>query len=180
MIVDERLSPEKLAELEQEIKNGNLELLREYVSDAITFHLDSKSELQRRKKLSQVNNKMGQVNAIHWTAILAATTQDRVLWDRCIRVLGARTMPHLGYISYSYLEKQTNDSKILTDWSDLLEFSAQRGYFLARRAVFERKIGKYGIMKYPLTAIFRLWIIFQIILVYLKNPKDDRLAAMKK
>ena len=174
MVASRSYSANEVSQVEKDIRSGNTKLIKNYADDALQNYADSVDVLNHRKKIIW-NACNGEVEGLQYFAILSVLTDDRAGWDVALEILGDALDPALGYTAYHYLSYHQADTDIKNRWHFLLTESANLGHFHARRIVFEEQTLKYGLFKYPLLMIHRIWLTICAIPIVVANRNDSRL-----
>jgi hypothetical protein len=84
---------------------------------------------------------------------------------------------YFGYLAFQrFLHDQPTEEE--TDqWFHLVEESARRGHFQSRLLVAVKKAPKNRLLRTPELLSHRLYLILAAFLIYVRNPKDDRLPS---
>jgi len=175
MTAKEPLSLDELKRVEVSIAAGQLDVMYELALDGIIYHASDISELNRRKEILLNANHEGNTRVLWYIGILAVMTDDKKVWSFVRKFLGDLTHPALGYRAYHQKMRQTEHEQDLKDWFFLVEDSASLGHLHAKRLSFEAKVSRFGFVKLPLMALYRVWFTLVGALIVTKDPEDLRL-----
>lgn len=119
----------------------------------------------------------GWVPALECAALLAPLARNRRAWDYVRDGRGQKMPAYFGYLAFQRFLHDQPTQEETDQWFHLVEDSARRGHFQSRLLVTVKKAPKNRLRRTPILLTHRLYLILAAFLVYLRNPKDDRLPG---
>lgn len=174
----QKLSADDIRQIEIDIDSGSLEAMASYAGDATRYFSDDIDELNRRKRKLFAANHNGYAPILQCIAILAAMTDDHDTWELVIETFGEHVPPKLGYYTFQQLKKQRGTQERLGDWFYILEFSANKGFLLARRDVARDRLKRFGVSGLVPFYLYRFWLTLVAIRLVIKDSRDPRLPLI--
>ena len=151
--------------------------LRQTVSDAARLLKEPKPDRDEIASTLQTLLKThgGWVPALEYAAMLAPLARNRKAWDYVRDGRGPRMRAFMGHLAFQRFLIDGPTEEELEQWFHLVEDSARRGHVESRMLVAARKAPQNRLLRAPILAVYRLYLMIVTAPIIARNPRDDRL-----